>query len=56
MRPARVAADMHFGRLYATPGGLDDLWAVSDGEALVGLRFVSSAEAARLRGERTATR
>ena len=41
---------MHFGRLYATPGGLDDLWMESDGEALVGLRFVSPAEAARLRG------
>ncbi|MBO7500139.1 MAG: methylated-DNA--[protein]-cysteine S-methyltransferase [Fibrobacterales bacterium] len=41
---------MVFGRLYATPEGLNDLWAVSDGEALVGLRFVSPAEAARLRG------
>ncbi len=42
---------MVFGRLYATPDGLDDLWMESDGEALVGLRFVSSAEAARLRGD-----
>ena len=41
---------MVFGRLFATPAGLDDLWAVSDGVALVGLRFVSPAEAARLRG------
>ena len=38
---------MVFGRLYATPDGLDDLWMESDGEALVGLRFVSPAEAAR---------
>ena len=42
---------MVFGRLYATPDGLDDLWMESDGEALVGLRFVSPAEAARLRVE-----
>ena len=42
---------MVFGRLFATPEGLDDLWMESDGEALVGLRFVSPAEAARLRGE-----
>ena len=41
---------MVFGRLFATPEGLDDLWMESDGEALVALRFVSSAEAARLRG------
>ena len=41
---------MLYGRLFATPKGLDDLWMESDGEALVGLRFVSPAEAARLRG------